>query len=61
MEKEAEALLQELAEVVLEWERADDDVRENGWTVQNETPWENAKVRMVELAHKVLDKEEIDE
>jgi hypothetical protein len=61
MSKEAEALLQELSKAVLDWERVDDDVKECGWTSTNEQPWDEARARMVELAHKVHDKESINE
>lgn len=57
MSDETENLIQELSKAVLDWERVDDDVKEHGWTMTNEQPWDEARAKMIELAHKVHDKE----
>ena len=46
----------ELAGLVLEWAKADQDVKENGWTSGNEGEWERLKGMMVSKAEEIKNK-----
>jgi len=50
--------IQDLANLVLEWNEADKVIKENGWDGgEDEAKWESLKSRMVEMSAKVLGKE----
>ncbi len=55
MSKEAN----ELADLVLKWDKADQDVKEHGWTGGNEGEWERLKDKMVAAAKEIKNKTQV--
>ena len=49
--------IDELARLVLEWEKVDDEVAKLGWGGDRDERWDNAKGAMVSAAVEILDKE----
>ena len=47
----------ELAELVLEWEKVDDEVAKHGWGGDRDERWDNAKGAMISAAVEILDKD----
>lgn len=47
----------ELAELVLEWEKVDDEVAKYGCGGDRDERWDNAKGAMISAAVEILDKE----
>ena len=48
---------EEIARLILEWEKVDDEVAELGWGGDRDERWDNAKGAMVSAAVGILGKE----